>query len=169
MHADSVLRAGAAERIISALSAAPDAAGGCFGMAFEEGRPATRWIARLNNLRAMVTGIAFGDQAQFARAEALRRIGGVPALMLMEDVELSLRLKTTGRVVYFGQGVRASGRRWQRALLGTLLVVGLFSGICSNGASANRMKAGITGNITGVIFDIGCRGTNRSLCLDTCP
>ncbi len=31
LHADSVLRAGAAERIISALSAAPDAAGGCLG------------------------------------------------------------------------------------------------------------------------------------------
>jgi GT2 family glycosyltransferase len=61
----------------------------------------------------MVTGIAFGDQAQFVRAEALRRIGGVPALMLMEDVELSLRLKSAGRVVYLGQGVRTSGRRWQ--------------------------------------------------------
>jgi rSAM/selenodomain-associated transferase 2 len=128
MHADSVLRAGAAERIIRALSAAPDAAGGCFGMAFEEGRLATRWIARLNNLRAMVTGIAFGDQAQFARTEALRRIGGVPALMLMEDVELSLRLKTAGRVVYLGQGVRASGRRWQQGSFweNFVMVVGLF-------------------------------------------
>jgi rSAM/selenodomain-associated transferase 2 len=113
LHADSVLRDGAAARIISALSAAPDAAGGCFGMAFEEGGFATRSIAWLNNLKAMATGIAFGDQAQFARAEALRRIGGVPSLMLMEDVELSLRLKRVGRVVYLGQGVRASGRRWR--------------------------------------------------------
>ena len=128
LHADSVLRAGAAERIISALSAAPDAAGGCFGMTFEGGGLATRWIAWLNNLRAMVTGIAFGDQAQFVRAEALRRIGGVPALMLMEDVELSLRLKTAGRVVYLGQGVRASGRRWQQGSFrkNFLMVVGLF-------------------------------------------
>ena len=128
LHADSVLRAGAAERIISALSTAPDAAGGCFGMAFEGGGLATRWIARLNNLRAMVTGIAFGDQAQFARTEALRRIGGVPALMLMEDVELSLRLKSAGRVVYLGQGVRASGRRWQHGSFrrNFLMVVGLF-------------------------------------------
>ena len=128
LHADSMLRAGAAEQIIRALSAAPDAAGGCFGMAFEGGGIATRWIASLNNLRAMVTGIAFGDQAQFVRAEALRRIGGVPALMLMEDVELSLRLKSAGRVVYLGQGVRASGRRWQRGSCrrNFLMVVGLF-------------------------------------------
>jgi rSAM/selenodomain-associated transferase 2 len=128
LHADSLLRAGAAERIISALSAAPDAAGGCFGMAFEGGGIATRWIARLNNLRAIVTGIAFGDQAQFVRAEALRRIGGVPTLMLMEDVELSLRMKSAGRVIYLGQGVRASGRRWQHGSFGenVLMVVGLF-------------------------------------------
>jgi rSAM/selenodomain-associated transferase 2 len=128
MHADSVLRAGAAERIISALSEAPDAAGGCFGMAFEGGGSATRWIARLNNLRAMVTGIAFGDQAQFARVEALRRIGGVPALMLMEDVELSLRLKRIGGAVYLKRGVIVSGRRWQQGSFrrNFLMVVGLF-------------------------------------------
>ena len=128
LHADSVLRAGAAERIIRALSAAPDAAGGCFGMAFEGGGIATRWIARLNNLRAMVTGIAFGDQAQFVRAEALRRIGGVPALMLMEDVELSLRLKTRrpgGLLCQGGQGLRPAlaARFFRRNFL---MVVGLF-------------------------------------------
>jgi len=128
LHADSVLRAGAAERIIRVLSAAPDAAGGCFGMAFEGGGITTRGIAWLNNLRAMVTGIAFGDQAQFVRAEALRRIEGVPALMLMEDVELSLRLKRIGRAIYLKRGVTVSGRRWQRGSSGRnfLMVVGLF-------------------------------------------
>jgi GT2 family glycosyltransferase len=76
----------------------------------------------------MVTGIAFGDQAQFVRAEALRRIGGVPALMLMEDVELSLRLKRIGRTIYLKRGVAVSGRRWQRgsSRRNFLMVVGLF-------------------------------------------
>ncbi len=128
LHADSVLRAGAAKRIIRALSAAPDAVGGCFGMAFEGGGIATRGIAWLNNLRAMAAGIAFGDQAQFVRSEVLRRIGGVPALMLMEDVELSLRLKRIGRAIYLKEGVTVSGRRWQRGSSGRnfLMVVGLF-------------------------------------------
>jgi rSAM/selenodomain-associated transferase 2 len=128
LHADSMLRADAAERIIRALSAEPDAAGGCFGMAFEGGGIATRWIAWLNNLRAMVTGIAFGDQAQFVRAEVLRRIGGVPALMLMEDVELSLRLQRIGRAIYLKRGVTVSGRRWQCGsfMRNFLMVVGLF-------------------------------------------
>jgi rSAM/selenodomain-associated transferase 2 len=128
LHADSVLRAGAAERIIRALSSAPDAAGGCFGMAFEGRDIATRSIAWLNNLRAMATGIGFGDQAQFARSEALRGIGGVPALMLMEDVELSLRLKRIGGMVYLKRGVTVSGRRWRQGSFrrNFLMVVGLF-------------------------------------------
>jgi GT2 family glycosyltransferase len=43
----------------------------------------------------------------------MRRIGCFPDLMLMEDVELSLRLKSAGEAVYLGPGVTASGRRWQ--------------------------------------------------------
>jgi len=46
-------------------------------------------MATLNNVKAVSTGIAFGDQAQFVRAAALAEIGGFPGLMMMEDVELS--------------------------------------------------------------------------------
>ena len=33
-------------------------------------------------------------------------------MMLMEDVELSLRLKEVGRLVFLRKGILASGRRW---------------------------------------------------------
>ncbi len=112
LHADSVLLPGAAERLMQALAAEPAAAGGCFGMVFDERRPATRIIAGLNNLKAAATGIGFGDQAQFCRKPALEAVGGFPDLMLMEDVELSLRLKSAGRLLRLGRGVRVSGRRW---------------------------------------------------------
>ena len=87
-----------------------------------------RLIAALNNARAFTTGIGFGDQAQFVRAAALREIEGFPALMLMEDVELSLRLKRLGRPVYLKRGVTVSGRRWQDGsfLENFRIVVGLF-------------------------------------------
>ncbi len=87
-----------------------------------------RLIAALNNARAFTTGIGFGDQAQFVRAAALREIEGFPALMLMEDVELSLRLKRLGRPVYLKRGVTVSGRRWQNGsfLENFRIVVGLF-------------------------------------------
>jgi GT2 family glycosyltransferase len=99
-------------------------------MQFVESGLRQRFIAALNNLRAFATGISFGDQAQFVRAEALKQIGGFPGLMLMEDVELALQLKSIGGSVYLGAGVTASGRRWQagRFLPNLRTVVGLFCG-----------------------------------------
>jgi rSAM/selenodomain-associated transferase 2 len=128
LHADSFLLPGAAERLIRALAANPEAAGGCFGMMFDDHRPVARLIAGLNNLRAAATGIGFGDQAQFCRKSALEAVGGFPGLMLMEDVELSLRLKSAGRRLYLGRGVRVSGRRWQEGtfLKKISLVLNLF-------------------------------------------
>jgi GT2 family glycosyltransferase len=123
-----VLQGGAAERIIEALTADRGVAGGCFGMQFANSNPAQRFIAALNNLKAAVTGISFGDQAQFVRAAALERIGGFPTIMLMEDVELSLRLKFVGGTVYLGPGVTVSGQRWQTGyfLRNLWMVLGLF-------------------------------------------
>jgi len=128
LHADSLLERGATERLIAALNADREAAGGCFGMQFRDSNLSRAFIATLNNLRAFTTGISFGDQAQFVRAEAVRRIGGFPDLMLMEDVELSLRLKSVGGVVYLGPGVSVCGRRWQEGYLLSNLrtVIGLF-------------------------------------------
>ncbi len=128
LHADSRLGHDVTDRVILALTADRDAAGGCFGMRFRGSGVRQRAVAGLNNLRAIVTGISFGDQAQFVRADALKRIGGFPDLMLMEDVELSLRLKSCGGAVYLGPGVSVSGRRWQagRFLENLRTVVGLF-------------------------------------------
>jgi rSAM/selenodomain-associated transferase 2 len=113
LHADSILKPDAGERVVRNLERNPAAAGGCLGMRFEEGGWVRRVIAALNNGRAALTGIGFGDQAQFVRRNALERIGGFPGLMLMEDVELSLRLKRIGRPLYLPGGVVVSGRRWQ--------------------------------------------------------
>lgn len=128
LHADAILDKDAPEQLIRALTADRSAPGGCFGMAFADASPKRRFIAVLNNLRAFTTGIAFGDQAQFVRAAALREVEGFPGMMLMEDVELSLRLKRLGRPVYLKFGVTVSGRRWQcdSFLKNVRMVVGLF-------------------------------------------
>jgi GT2 family glycosyltransferase len=70
-------------------------------------------ISCLNNLRSKVTGISFGDQGQFVRTEALDRIGGFPKQMLMEDVEIYLRLKEVGKLVCLPKRIIVSGRRWE--------------------------------------------------------
>lgn len=113
LHADSVLRPGILADVIDGLRRDPYAPGGAIAMRFETGAASALVISALNNLRARLTGIAFGDQAQFVRRPALEAIGGFPDLMLMEDVELSLRLKELGRPLFLGQGVTVSSRRWQ--------------------------------------------------------
>lgn len=64
-------------------------------------------------LHSDLTGISFGAQALLFRKEALERMRGFAAMMLMEDVELSLRLKEVGRLVFFREGIVVSDRRWQ--------------------------------------------------------
>jgi rSAM/selenodomain-associated transferase 2 len=113
LHADCIARPGIFSKVIRALTANPDVVGGACGIEFKEKDVKTGIVARLNNMRTFFTGISFGDQAQFFRVQAVEQVGGFPDAMLMEDVELSMRLKQTGRVVYLKQGVVASGRRWR--------------------------------------------------------
>jgi rSAM/selenodomain-associated transferase 2 len=112
LHADCIAPEGLLANIIGALKANPHVAGGACRMSFENIHFKTRMVAGLNNLRTRLTGISFGDQAQFFRIEALDQLGGFPKLMLMEDVELSVRLKQTGRLLFLKDRVAVSSRRW---------------------------------------------------------
>lgn len=123
LHADCRPLPGAFTGMLDALAASPSSPGGAVTMRYarENGgftglRPAA--IALLNNLRGLLASLCFGDQLQFARREALLEMGGFPELALMEDVELSLRLKEMGPCLFLGGGLRplvdVSGRRWAR-------------------------------------------------------
>lgn len=128
IHADCRLAAGAAEGLLAALNADPFIAGGAFNMRFTESTARLRFVAWLNHLRMRLTGISFGDQGQFVRREALNRCGGFPAQMLMEDVELSLRLKQAGKTAFLPLPIHVSPRRWhsQRFVFRIGLIMRLF-------------------------------------------
>jgi rSAM/selenodomain-associated transferase 2 len=113
LHADCRPSPDLCRLILEGLTRDPGAVGGAASMAFAGGKRSRRLIAGLNNLRARLTGISFGDQCQFLRREALPGMGGFPAQPLMEDVELSLRLKERGRLLFLPSPVRVSGRRWE--------------------------------------------------------
>ena len=79
------------------------------------GRPALlRVVAGMMNQRSRLTGIATGDQAMFMTRAAFDAAGGCPDQPLMEDIELSKRLKRLGPPVCLRQRVITSGRRWER-------------------------------------------------------
>jgi glycosyltransferase involved in cell wall biosynthesis len=112
LHADSRLLPGALAALSEALARNPEIVGGSFSAAYDAPGLRYRLIAALNNFRARFLGISFGDQAQFFRHAALA--DGFPAMRLMEDVELSLRLKEAGPTVHLPQGVVNSTRRWEK-------------------------------------------------------
>jgi rSAM/selenodomain-associated transferase 2 len=113
LHADCVLREGITAKVINVLRKNPQYTGGAVGMSYFHSSLSNRFIAFLNNARCSLAGISFGDQAQFFRREALPLIGGFPDMMLMEDLELSMRLKEIGPLCFIPKGVISSGRRWK--------------------------------------------------------
>lgn len=72
-----------------------------------------RVVAAFMNLRSRLTGIATGDQAIFVSEGAFAAVGGYPEQPLMEDIELSRRLKKLGAPACLRERVTTSGRRWE--------------------------------------------------------
>ena len=95
---------------------------GRFDICLDGARPAYRVIERFMNLRSALTGIATGDQAIFVRRDAFERLGGYAPIALMEDIELSARLKRRQRPARVRAPVVTSARRWeQHGILRTML------------------------------------------------
>jgi len=114
LHADCLICPSLPALVVRTLNENPQCIGGATGMEYLEGSWKNRFVSWLNNARARWTGISFGDQAQFFRRGALPLIDGFPDLMLMEDVELSMRLKEHGQLCFIPRGVVVSKRRWER-------------------------------------------------------
>ncbi len=108
-HADSQLPAGWREAVVEALSR-PGVSGGSFQVTI---RPARGILHLLNRLRLPADWrVMFGDQAQFMSRGAFYRVGGFPEIPLMEDLEMSRKLRQAGRLVRVALRVTTSSRRF---------------------------------------------------------
>jgi len=110
LHADTRLPAAADAAIAQALQGG--ARWGRFDVRIE-GRSA--WlpvVAWFMNRRSRLSGIATGDQALFVQRALFQELGGFPEQPLMEDVELSRRLRAQSRPACLRARVVTSGRRW---------------------------------------------------------
>jgi rSAM/selenodomain-associated transferase 2 len=112
LHADSRLPTGAAGVVEDALMKGADFGG--FRIAFAEPSRRLRVAAAMINLRARITRCPWGDQAQFIRREIFLKAGGFLEMPLMEDYELAMRMKRSGRSVLLPMTVTTSGRRFLR-------------------------------------------------------
>lgn len=112
VHADTAVPPPEFTRMADVLEQQPMVIGGTLGTIFE----GTGWRHRLlesaNDLRMILLGVGFGDQVQFFRRKPIVDGDLFPAIPLMEDVELSLRLGARGRQVFLFGAARVSSRNW---------------------------------------------------------
>jgi rSAM/selenodomain-associated transferase 2 len=111
LHADCNLPSHAFDIIRSTLADDGIAAGG-FYLGIDHPSPAFRIIETAANLRHRLTSLIYGDQAMFLRKSTFDKAGGFANIPIMEDIEMSRKLKRLGRIVFVKPAVRVSPRRW---------------------------------------------------------
>ncbi len=111
LHADTRLPQEADSLIAAALEAR---AWGRFDIALTGRHWLLKMVATMMNRRSRLTGIATGDQAIFVQRTVFDALGGYAPIVLMEDIELSTRLRRISRPACLPQKVISSGRRWKK-------------------------------------------------------
>ena len=113
LHADTLLPPETCNEIERGLEN-PKYVGGRFDVRFEDDRGWAWVVSRLMNWRSRWSGIATGDQAIFVRRAVFDELGGFTESPLMEDIELTRRLKGMGSMAALRSQVITSFRRWER-------------------------------------------------------
>ena len=90
-HADTILPPDAPRQIMDAVR--DGVRFGCFHIAFDAPGFLMKCNAVMSDFRASFWKIAFGDQAMFFTRELYELVGGWPKLPLMEDYEMSRKIK----------------------------------------------------------------------------
>lgn len=122
LHADTTLPIDALADVREAVNAG--AQWGRFDVRIDGRSSWLPIIAAFMNGRSRWTGVATGDQAMFLRADLFRQVGGFPDQALMEDIELSKRLRKQASPACLRCAVTTSGRRWEsRGVLRTMLLM----------------------------------------------
>jgi rSAM/selenodomain-associated transferase 2 len=144
VHADCRLPVGWHDAVCDAL-ADPGVAIGCFRLHTEPppgGRNSTlmRTWWRVLDLRSRGFGLPYGDQALFLRHDVLARVGGVPKIPLMEDIELVDRCLGLGRLARLQLEVRTTARRFAQLPLRAPLFTMMFPSLYRLGISPDTLS-----------------------------
>jgi GT2 family glycosyltransferase len=140
LHADVELPSGALRHVAEAL-ADPGVVAGAFRTWTVPDAPGHRLapLLHLADLRSRYTGLPYGDQAVFVRAGIFEQLGGYPEQPLMEDLEMSRRLRRAGRIRTVPANVRVSGRRFLSRPIYAFLVMNAFPVLYALGVSPARL------------------------------
>jgi rSAM/selenodomain-associated transferase 2 len=138
LHADTQLPALVDQLLAQAL--ATDRVWGRFDVRISGRAWLLPMVAFMMNHRSRLTGIATGDQAMFVRRETFEALGGFAEQPLMEDIELSMRLRRIGAPACLRAKVITSGRRWEsRGVWRTIFLMWRLRWAYWRGVPASRL------------------------------
>jgi len=140
LHADTLVPDGYAHAILDALHDT-EVVGGRFDLHLAPSSPLLWLTAELINLRSRLSRIATGDQGIFIRRQVFERLGGYADIPLMEDLDLSRRMKRAGRLACLRQRLTTSSRRWrQNGVVRTILLMWTLRFLYTCGVSPVTLK-----------------------------
>ena len=123
LHADTRLPAGF-ELSISKTLSNPSFLWGWFDVSFDVSGLSYSVIAKLMNIRARLTSVSTGDQTLVVNNGLFRKLKGFADIPIMEDIEITSRLRRYAKPVVIRGFVTTSARRWQReGVLRTILLM----------------------------------------------
>ena len=112
LHVDTQLPQQAYQQILSAIEL--PRVWGRFDINLSGQHFMFRIIETLMNLRSSLTGVATGDQGIFVAKDAFIKVNGFADIPLMEDVEISKKLRKLSFPVCLKQRATTSSRRWEK-------------------------------------------------------
>lgn len=123
LHADTLIPENADTVILNHLKNSRKA-WGYFSIRLSGEHFLFRIIERMMNLRSKLSGIATGDQGIFIRQKYFKKLNGFAEIPLMEDIEISTRLKKISPPICLTQKLTTSSRRWeQQGIIKTILLM----------------------------------------------
>ncbi|KFX70152.1 glycosyl transferase [Pseudomonas taeanensis MS-3] len=112
VHADTQISAESIQCLLEVLAERP--LWGRFDVRLSGHSLSLRLIGMMISLRSRLTGVASGDQGIFVARASFEALGGYADIPLMEDIELSRRLKKKARPRCLRPALLTSSRRWER-------------------------------------------------------
>ena len=136
LHADNELP----EQALRQICVHEEAAWGAFQQQIDSRRKVYRLIEWGNDLRIRWRKVPFGDQGMFVRRSLFEELGGFAEIPLMEDVELSHRLRKVQTPVLLQGPLQISARRWEeRGVLRQTLTNWMIQLSYSRGISVEQL------------------------------
>lgn len=139
LHADTLISDNAVEQIQQALNKND---WGRFNVKLSGSNILFRLIEKMMNVRSCLTGIATGDQGIFVKKDIFNAVNGYPNIPLMEDIEISKKLKLISRPICIKEKLTTSSRRWEeKGILSTVLLMWKFRLLYWLGVSADKLAS----------------------------